>query len=217
MREDVPSLLGAHERAVKSWSSDGLYSIISGLGVFALGLGLLLENHRRNLGLGLLLNGLAVVVLLDQSFFRKTLGLLKARITYPRTGYVAFPNSIRGLWIDPALLASEERQRLRKMRWLFCGVVGSATLMGVGIQTGHRWLAAAGSICIVLITFWCFGRKFAWYASLPILAYGAVIAFFPADMYDSIGIAITGVGAFSSVLGATKLGRYLKHHPAPHA
>lgn len=217
MSEPIPSVLEAQQRAVKSWNSDGLNSIIGGLGFFALGLAFLLEHHNYRPGVALLLNSAAVLILLDQSFFHKSVRFLKARITYPRTGYVEPPSPWRLFRPNPVLLSPSEQEELQRNKWLYGGLAVMLVLFVYSLYAGPRWLAFAGGAWMVLVLAWYYRGKFPWYASLPLLAYSAIIAFSPADKQDNIAVALSGLGVFVFVKGVANLSRYLLQHPAHHS
>jgi len=226
MSEAVPSILQARNRAWNYWGTDGIYAMIQGVALLLSGLGFLWDHHNKRSILPGVLIWLSVVIMLDQAFFRKIVGWLKSRITYPRTGYTK-PPVLRTPHPSAALLSPADREQLRKQRWFWLALAGwlatAAAIVGYAITTGHRWVIFPGSASLVLLVWYRMHRKFGEAGKLvcflfsPILLAEALLTFLPTDWMTSLSIMIIALAISIILIGATTLSRYLKEHPAPQA
>jgi hypothetical protein len=97
-------------RTQRYWYVDGLAEITVGLFVLVLSVYFLVQARIKTVSLNPVLAnlGLFAVILLVLWFFRYALQAAKARLTYPRTGFVAYPSMQKSLpW-----------QRYRITAWL---------------------------------------------------------------------------------------------------
>ncbi len=94
------------QRTQRYWYTDGLAEIAAGLVVLILGLLylplMLLPQGAAALAVGL---GQPVLILLGWWLSGRAVRRLKERITYPRTGYVAYPRKKRRGWGKAAVTA----------------------------------------------------------------------------------------------------------------
>ncbi len=192
------------------WIEDGLAETVLGLGF--LGLTLLLGWNSRPHGASTPLRGLI------QTAFILALGLgtrwvvqrLKWRITYPRTGYLAYP---RQPW----------RRRLLRILVAAGALAGSAflalslwvdqthayltvmTLSMAGLYLGAAWSQAwprgAGYALVALLSGWAAG---VWWAHPT---WGALIR--------QGGLHFAALGVAQTLGGLWALRRYLRRHPHP--
>ena len=89
--------IDAGRRAASYWFEDGLPELLFGFALALLGITTLLAGRYLSLNWTRGLTAGAVLTLLAVWFFhRQVLDVLKARITYPRTGYAQPPASQPG-------------------------------------------------------------------------------------------------------------------------
>lgn len=127
MSHAVPSVLDAKQRAWKHWTADGLHAIVSGIATTTIGVGLFWNYAPFHFRYGE--DGSALLIFAALTFFSFQIQItewLKARFTYPRTGYVASPHepAFRGpkpmpnQTVDGKLTSSPARSVKRIIEWL---------------------------------------------------------------------------------------------------
>lgn len=213
-------------RAATYWFADGLPEVAFGLSLFVLGvwgiaLGVL---HWRNwwMGVGFALAYLMLLVMLI--VHRRILDFLKARITYPRTGYVRppadFPNKSDSL--DKILTLGTAKQvdeNTSSFRAHTVVVLISGHFF-VSLLHEARWsLALVMTAIAAALYFWNRDdvRPYSWRAVLPIALAGFLAAgldFMP-EARGFLPLAIGG--AWLLGIGTLTLVRYLRANPKPGA
>ena len=159
---------------------------------------------------------LSIAIFADQIFWRKIVGWLKARITYPRTGYAAPPP--RTLHTDPALLSASELKQQRKTKWVWVFLLFYLVLNFYFVFTYGRWYFALTAV--VLAGFMWFSAaktKLPWYLPMPLLLCVFLLILLPTDWRDTQALAIVTLAIQMLFIGVISLARYLREHPAPQA
>jgi hypothetical protein len=202
MNTDVDDLM----RKTKSyWYEDGLVEILAGLFFIVIGLFLLLDwaTPQDAPYKWIFAPGFAVVTIGWILSARKLIGWLKERITYPRTGYVAYKQPKRasrvaravaggviGAAASFALLASLlYRQEIGRVIPLLMGAGVALLLIRISGEAGALRFQAAAVWSVMV------GSALAWLTSAMSLAIGAY--------YAALGPAFI-------VSGAVTLIRYLR-------
>jgi hypothetical protein len=183
---------------------DGLVEMAVGLLFVAVGLVLFawLGIGQSPLVTIIVVVGLPMVVIGGAYLIKRLVGEMKQRITYPRTGYVAFRQGepSKGRWFIPlaalalvvvSLFLPEALTRMSAM----VGALLAVILIFMGYRVGLWRLYVVGIIALVSGVV------------LSMLAVDEIIAV-------SLTFAIAGVALF--LAGALAFASYLRHHPGPH-
>jgi hypothetical protein len=144
---------------------------------------------------------------------------LKARITYPRTGYVARPQPFPVY--DEALISPADSAQFRKQkvfrRWVFGPLAMFLAASYVTIKDIRLVITLAASLWLLLLRpsdqkpahfSW-----YHWYQVLVVAAYGALITFLPVSAEQRAGASTAALGVSLTVVGIVELCRYLAKHP----
>jgi hypothetical protein len=211
--ESGSSVLQAKIRAFQYWNSDGLPFIITGFALILQGAASFWDHRYPRSILPLFMIVLAVVVLVDQAFRRKIAGWLKARITYPRTGYAAPPPFT--LHTDPALLSSKELRQQRRTKWVWI-LLPPFLVLSLYLSFTHPrgYYAITAFLLAALMWFPVVKGKLAWYVPLPLVLSGILLILLPTDLKDAMSLAVTSFGVQMFLVGVNLLWRYLHKHPA---
>ncbi len=202
----------ARERQVRRyWTEDGFAELVMGVGF--VGLAMLLWLSDRSSAVQARLWGVvqAVYILAFAWGTRWVVQRLKWRVTYPRTGYVAY-----------------RRQRLhrRVVRFmaLAVGVAGVVVLVGLVLleRTPRLYLLALtfGLVGLYLGLAWSqdWGRGVG-YAVVALLSGGAAWAWWSLPFWGTWilqgGLHFVALGVAQTLGGAWALWRYLHRHPRP--
>jgi len=216
MPESRSSVFQAKLRAWQYWNIDGLPTLIMGVAFLLQGAGYLWDHHHPHSMLPVVFVVPSVVILIDQAISRKIAGWLKARITYPRTGYVAPPP--RTLHTDPALLSASElkQQRRTKWVWIFLPFFLAGSFY-CSFMYGRWYFAVTAVILAVLMWVSTAKKKLPWYLPLPLVICGFLLTVLPTDRRDTQALGIVTFGVQMLFIGVISLARYLREHPAPQA
>jgi uncharacterized membrane protein YhhN len=211
--ELVPSVFQAKARAWQYWNIDGLPIITMGVAFVTQGVGYFWGHHHPHSVLPIFMAVFSIAIYVDQIFSRKIVGWLKARITYPRTGYAAPPP--RTLYTDPALLSANEQKQQRKTKWVWIFLPFFLLVSIYFSVTYGRWYFAFTAILVAGLM-WLFARKkkLAWYLPLPLLFCGFLLTVLPTDRRDAQALGIVAFGVQMLFMGVIALARYLREHPA---
>ena len=216
MPESGTSVFQAKVRSWQYWNVDGLPSITMGVAVLLQGMGYLWGHHHPHSILPIFLAAFSIAIYIDQIFWRKIVGWLKARITYPRTGYAAPPP--RTLHTDPALLSASELKQQRKTKWVWIFLPFYLVLSFYFVFTYGRWYFAITAVGLAgLMWFSTAKKKLPWYLPMPLLLCGFLLILLPTDRRDTQALGIVTFGIQMLFVGAVSLARYLREHPAPQA
>jgi len=183
---------------------DGLVEMAVGLLFVAVGLVLLAWQgfDYSPLVTIIVVVGLPAVVIGGAYLIKRLVREMKQRITYPRTGYVAYRQGepSKGRWFIPlaafalvvaSLFLPEAFMRMSAM----VGALLAVVLIFMGYRVGLWRFYAVGVIALVS------GVALAWSDVVELIAV-------------SLTFAITGVALF--LVGALAFAGYLRRHPEPH-
>jgi hypothetical protein len=201
-------------RAWQYWNVDGLPTITMGMAFLLQGVAYLWGHHHSDSILPIVLVVVSIAIYVDQIFWRKIVGWLKARITYPRTGYVAPPP--RRLSTDPALLSASElkQQRITKRVWIFLALF-LVLSFSFSFKYGRWYFAIAAVVLAGLMWFSDTKKKLPWYLPLPLVLCGFLLTVLPTDWRDTQALGIVTFGIQMLFIGVISFARYLREHPAP--
>jgi len=214
----------AQRRAWNYWFDDGLPTLVGGFGCFVFGLSFIFDRQPL---FRLLLAATYCVILLRN---RSIIEWLKARLTYPRTGYVTPPYSSQdelpplpdltsvSLQADPAQMAkTASEQHERKQRMILVLAMLLAAVLGT-MFIDHPWTFAAAGIDLGLALWIMNGKDFrlSWIVISAIPLIGFSLAIFPPDAMTPahrLGYFVTAGGLLIVTDGVVALIRYLWRNP----
>jgi len=224
MSASLPPTLDAEQRAWRYWFADGLATIVAGITSLLIAFFLLYEPHRKLTAVSGTVTaaafGLYLVFLLRN---KQIVEWLKARITYPRTGYVqppyftedgTLPVDFMALGIEGADAArAQDSARLhsdrKKRMMLVIGLVLIAVLGTMFVQ--NRWICAAA--------LWLSARKdqqLSWIVLAGFPFAGFYMTMFLASHVtgpDRIAYFLAGGGVLFVLDGVVSLIRYIRQNP----
>ena len=216
MSQSAGTVIQARNRAWQYWNTDGLSIMVFGFASLLQGIAYLWDHHeRRSIG-PIFLIVLSLWIYVDHLFWRKIVGWLKARITYPRTGYVAIPSFMPTLTAAGGFKLSRRAIPTVIFITFFCALIGFTSI------SYPRWSGALAAIPFAVFT-WFRRMKdgprgiFALYHPLPLLCCSLVLILGRINNNDAMFITLIGLGAQFILIGATQLSRYLREHPVPQA
>lgn len=202
------NLSEVEQRVRRYWYADGLVEIIGGglsilIGTYTIMQELLPEGSIWHTVLG----GFYFLLLVGGVFITRWLVTsLKARITYPRTGYVDYPSAKQTGW--------------RRLLTVAIAVGVSILLVSFGRLVGtFSWVPAFTGILFGFVLFLVIARKsgpdrFFVLAILSILL-GFILSFSGLNLSYSLGLFYAFVGLAYSVSGVIALRHYLHENPLP--
>jgi hypothetical protein len=231
MSDPLSPTLVAEQRSWHYWFEDGLVTLVGGFGCLMVAFFLLYDHERPATPLTIAVTLLALflygAVLLFQ---RQIVEWLKARITYPRTGYALPPYFAEDgtVPLDLTILTTggtdanrvEEWQRVRKDRntrtLVMLGLVTAASLTMMFIH--NRWICFPTGM-VMSAAVWFGSRKEQRIsgivlAGLPLV--GLYLTIFVADHVVGVERAayfLAGAGALFFLDGAVSLIRFLRRNP----
>jgi hypothetical protein len=199
------------KRAQRHWMEDGLVEMMLGLLMFThmgvyMTLSALPEGPRANVGLTFLVQALVLgITLAIVGGFKR----LKARVSFPRTGYVAFPKPTWKLRISIwaifatvfavaegiSMLRPTDKERLSSMAAPAFAIFFAACLIGGGLK--HKQLSMLWEGLLTML----FAVYLTWFTSLRGI--------------EGLGTLMILVGLSMALLGGFRFRRYLKAHPRP--
>jgi hypothetical protein len=206
-------------RAAAYWFIDGLPEIAFGLAYLVWGvLGMAWGFHRPNLWYKWATIAAAVGFLVLFVRDRKVLDWLKARLTYPRTGYVRPPSETKPQPYDPLITLSnparvDENVTFFRIRGVWTFFLAMAL---INLFEGARWSVAVMMIAAAILEYHMNREevhRYSWRTMLPIVPAGILAAFLdlPPHSRQFIPLVIGGVWLLSH--GTWTLMRYLHAHP----
>jgi len=208
----------AGRRAAAYWFIDGLPEIVFGLlyliwGAAGLAWNLLAGVHRIFFAIAMAaMCGFFVALFFD----REIVDFLKARITYPRTGYVRPPANPK----SPSATANpgprDENVTLFRNSTVYMFFVA----MGIVVWADGRWgVPIAMTIAAALIYFLSRheARPYSWWTVLPVALMGWATAWvdLPPNSRQFLPLFIGAIWLLAR--GTWTLARYLRAHPRPAA
>ena len=192
------------QRTYRYLYDDGLMEIAAGLLLLASALLFLIWHYLQAQPWlsALFATGLLVVVLGGALYLRSAVAGVKERVTYPRTGYVAYREET-----DPA-----------GARWLLLLATGGTAIVLLFLPaTFSQMIVAEGIVTAVMLAL--LGRRLAltrFYllALLALLLSGIIAGWQRSDLLGSaLFLGLTGL--LLAVSGLLALRRYLQQHPRP--
>ncbi len=209
------SVLQAERRARSYWDIDGLATIAQALAVLLAGVWFLYITHfgdwlSRDTRLA---SGVVLAVLLALDGIRKPglIGWIKAKITYPRTGYVA-PLQLEG---------SHKGRRINLNALCFAFLLAALWAAAVLVET--PWISAAAAILTALALWWNpLREKFVSFdvlgmSCLGLLAAVVLNATRSALHLRRFGFILIALGVLGLIKGIVTLLRYVRRNPVAQA
>ena len=233
MNSTLSPTLQAERRSWRYWFDDGLPSLLAGAGCLLFALSMLYPRRDDSSILSVVIALTAIVLyglILLRS--REILDWLKARITYPRTGYVRPPYfledtaqpldltvlSLQGAGAKPPEDAA--RLHTERKRRLWVSVV--LTLVAVLPMMYFRspWICAVSGL-LLAGAMWFGGRpeqRLSWIVlgGIPLLGF-TMWTFLPREIVSSerVSYFLAAAGVLFLVDGAASLLRFLSRNPRP--
>jgi len=209
------SVLQAERRARSYWEIDGLAVVIQAVAVLLAGLWFWYMNAsgawgRRQTDLAAIV--CIVAVILDTIRKRAVIQWLKAKITYPRTGYVAPP--------APQLSSPLDRGFKFDDLGVICLLIA---LWAVALSVETPWLCVAAGIVTGLSLWWNPARAKSTYLDLfGICCAGMLAAFFLSSIHRVVHLqrfayTLTALGILGLVKGMATLLSYVRRNPVAQA
>jgi hypothetical protein len=193
------------QRAQRHWMEDGLVELMLGL-LMSTQMGLYMAASTLPVGFIFLAQALVITITLGiVAVFKR----LKARVSFPRTGYVAFPKPTR---------------KLRISIWGIFAVGFIASLGVIMLQPWEKerlsWLAAPAFAVFFAACLIGGGLKhkqpsMLWEGFLTILFAIVLTLFTELRGIEAVGALMILVGISMAILGGFRFRRYLKAHPKP--
>jgi hypothetical protein len=224
----TPSLVvEAERRAWRYWFDDGLPNLVFGIAFLAMAIYLHLEHHPAGpLGVAeaMFFMLFYLVIVVGQ---KRIIEWLKAKITYPRTGYVAPPfvkkEETAGLEVV-ALLDSWKNKRPETALSVRKGLSHSTRLTVVTslmvaavciLFIDSPWICVAAGI-MWAVAFWLGNRENwrpSWLVLIGLPLIGFLLAVRPVERFDRVAYFLGGGGVLYVLDGAISLIRYIRRNP----
>ena len=202
-------ILSAELRARNYWFVDGLPNLVTGMVLVLIGAALLAGQVKPERPLLLGVSLVAIVLYLAFALrIRQVVEWLKARITYPRTGYTAPP-----YLTEDATLSPDRKRRA----WLLIGLVVAAILVTRLVES--PWICLGGGL-LAGLSLWLAIRKNEKVSWIEVFAFpfvGLCLAVFAVAPRNRLPFFVLGAGLALALSGALRLVRYLRRNPAPSA
>lgn len=228
MANSPTSVLDAEQRAWRYWFADGLTNLTVGATSLLFAFCMLYTPRWPPSPLTMAAWAVALGLYMAMSLRQqKLVEWLKARTTYPRTGYVQPPATegdsgsadlVTLSLHAPNTTSSEEAQRLlsgRKRRGILLLVLVLLAMFAM-IAIQSRWTPSAAGVIVGVGM--CISRKdyrWSWMVPLGFPIVGVCITLFSASLQKAPVYFCAGWGVLFFVDGATTLIRYLLQNPAP--
>lgn len=223
MKSSPSPVLEAEQRAWRYWFADGVTNLVVGVSILLMAF-CILDPPRwppSPLAVAVWATALVGYVVLMMRH-RDVVEWLKARTTYPRTGYVQAPCpeadlvavSLRGSEATPP----EELQRFRSGRRTRALLMLALVLVAsFGMIIFHtRWVFTAAGV-IVAAAMWIARKDYrlSWIVPAGFPLVGLYVTFFVASRHQAPAHFLAGWGLLFLLDGAVTLIRYLLENPAP--
>jgi len=213
MQQVTDSVLQAERRARSYWDIDGLATLAQAVAVLLAGLWFWYMNSdawspRRNSELSAIVCIMAII--LDTIRRPGVISWFKAKITYPRTGYVA-----------PLQQASLKGRRINLNALWFALVVLALWAAALSVET--PWVCVAVGVLTGLALWWSSIReKFADVDILGVSCLGMLAAVLLNATHGSFHLqrfafVLIALGIFGLLKGTVTLLRYLRRNPVAQA
>jgi len=216
-------VLDASQRAWRYWFSDGLTNLVVGVGILLMSYSIMNPPHWPPKPFALAAWAIALVLyVLTTVRHREIVEWLKAKTTYPRTGYVSTPAN------DPLCMAAtslrggspqpEEATRLaaarRRSVYLKLALVVVASIGMIVIHQSWKWIAAGIIIAIAMLI----ARKqyrVSWIIPVGFPLLGLYLTLYATDRHTAPSHFLLGWGVLFVLDGGYTLVRYLLANPLP--
>ena len=206
MKNNIDNLI---QRTRQYWYQDGLVEITVGLFFMVLSPYFLAQAWIKTVPLNPVLAniGLLAAILVVIGLFRTALLAVKAHLTYPRTGYVAYPRLHKGsLW-----------QRYGLATWLILVCIALLALT-LASRTPPAWapflLGVVAGLAVLFVSYRFRLLRFTLLACALTLI-GAVISIYNPGEADAATLSAAADGVCFLLSGALTLVRYLRNTRPP--
>ena len=187
--DSLASVMSARTRARTYWDADGVSTIIGGLILSLFALAIYLAHRATSTTAEVLADLLrlsALLLMLEESALGKIATWLKARTTFPRTGYIAPPASVTSEACTK--LTPEDKDRLRRDLFPLLASIG---LVYLGVFADRRWLVAVGfAVLALLIWRRREPEELVWPKTVAIVVLGCLATLLPLPIKPSLDIAL---------------------------
>jgi hypothetical protein len=197
------------QRVKRYWYDDGISEMAGGLmfvllGLYFWGQGMLAEGSLAQI---LLESGLIIVLLVGAFASRWLVNTLKERLTYPRTGYVAYRKK------------TEQIKRTRIVVGIVAALVASFSVVLANIVGSFAWMPALSGLLVGAILAFLRARgtginRFYMLAALSV-GLGLVLSLSGLPDGFSLGLFYGLMGVCFILSGALTLRSYLQENPLP--
>jgi len=223
MTSNSSPTLEASERAWRYWFADGFTNLLVGTGILLMSYCLLDPPRWPPKPLPFAAWALALFLYVSSMVrHRQIVEWLKARMTYPRTGYVQppqdCPEGIPGLSLRGASTRSPEAAQLyssrRQTTYLMLGLTIVAAIAMVAIH--QRWVwTAAGLIVGIAMAIARRQYRMTWIVPVGFPIVGLLTTLYVTSREKSPAVFLVGWGVLFVLDGGSALIRYLLQNPAP--
>lgn len=230
MPENPSPVALAERRAWTYWSADGLPSILIGIGCLTMAFILFADHSRlpRVLDVILLVATLALYSFIMISN-RQILEWLKARLTYPRTGYVAPPYSagfdrfsFQSVALDlsqagPDVPSDLLALRQSRGRWTLLLVLVNVAVTIAALTVASPWICVLLGFTTAGALWWGtrFDKSLSWIVIVGFVLLGFYMAVFAIPPSERLKVMVAGWGSLFVLGGTITFIRYLLAHPSP--
>jgi hypothetical protein len=223
MRAAQSPVLEAEQRAWRYWFSDGVTNLIVGISILLMAFCILYPPHWPPSPLALAAWAAALFGYVSLMIRHQTVvEWLKARTTYPRTGYVQSPcpeaDLVKGLQRGPEVEQPEEVRHFRsarRMRAIFkLALILAASVAMIVFHS--RWVFTAAGI-IVAVAMWIARRDYrlSWIVPAGFPLVGLCVSLFVVSRHQAPAYFLAGWGLLFLLDGGVTLIRYTLQNPAP--
>jgi hypothetical protein len=212
------------KRAAAYWFLDGLPEIV--FGVMYLGMGILglAAGYMGNRYLNWAVAGAWLIFVVVFIWDRRIVGLLKARLTYPRTGYAkppSEPKTIQDWEIQPLRNAEPPDENVTRFRirtvFLFFVAMQMVQMTGtLGNGTPSRWSIPVVMALVAALEYWWNRdepRSYGVWSVVPIAAAGLLTLGWDVPGRSRKFVPLVIGGAWLAWHGVWNLVRYLRANP----
>ena len=203
---EQPSFQSFAKRAKQYWWIDGLPEIGFGTEMLLLALYFFLMEQIQSETWSILAASIGLPMLFVATFYgiSKLVMYLKKKITFPRTGYVRYP---------------ERQPASRRRRMLIGGVIGLLTAMLINLSLAFfgvnaQWMVIALIMMMSMVYIGYLVSVFRYYVmGVLSLLWGMSMIWMPLDANILYACFFCGVGIIFCISGLVVLMRYLQRYP----
>jgi hypothetical protein len=197
------------QRVKRYWYTDGIGELIGAGMFFLVGLYFSAQQYLGDQSFvgGLLQAGFVVILIGGVYLGRRLVNLLKARVTYPRTGYVEYRTNTRNVIL------------MRVLSALVAMVVAAASMVVVRrFEMIDAMVAVTGVLVAVILIVkqgWSSGVGRFYFLSAASLVFGGVLSVSGFARGYNLGAFYGLMAVAFAVSGGLTLKRYLRENPLP--